>query len=168
MLERERDLLERLLDVARDGADVPAGDVRPPTSTYDSTDSCRIAAAFGTMRTSATSPRAHESPVRRVDQQALDVGFALADLLGSPHRDVEHLLFLEQVPDDEAREERRRGAAHVARRETVLLGAGDVRLHLDRRLVGGSSTCSVLEPVDPAIAARTSSALVSRICWSWP
>ena len=70
-----------------------------------------------------------------VDQQVLDIVEASADGPASPDHHVEHLLLLEQAAHRDAADQRRRGAAHIARLQAVGPGLLQINLDIDRLLL---------------------------------
>ena len=68
------------------------------------------------------------------------LGQAVPDLGRAPHHDLEHLLILEQAADLDARQQRGRRPADVARLDAIALGAAG-RPRSPRGSSTGSSTC---------------------------
>ena len=146
---RELDRGQRRLDVGDDRADVP------PAHTRGDVDVARDGVMlddvrFGTIRTSATSPRRTWSPLGVSMRSSRTLVQAVARLGHADHHHLEDLLFFEEVADLDARQQGGGRAADVARLEPVLLGRGQVDLDLDLRLLD----LEVDAGVDDAVGLR--------------
>ena len=90
----------------------------------------------GRTRTSATSPRRTGSPLGVSISRSCTL-VRLCRVSGrAPDLDVEHLLVLEEAADADARQQRGRRPADVARLDPGLPGLVEIDLDLHRRLRG--------------------------------
>ena len=81
----------------------------------------------------------------------------------APHHHVEHLLFLEQVADLNARQQGRRRPAHIAGFDAVLLRRGQIDLDLPTQAAQPEDRyAQPATPSIPVIGCLTSSALAAE------
>ncbi len=114
VFEREVDLANALLDIGRNRGEIAS--LHIGSHVHATRDS--ISMDFGGCRHDADGChvlQAHMTARRRVDQQVLKAGHAVAGLGCAVHHHVEHLLCLEQAADLHTRHQRGRCPTHVAR-----------------------------------------------------
>jgi hypothetical protein len=68
---------------------------------------------------------------RDVDQQILDIRYALAQVRLAPNDHIEDLLFFKDAADVDTRDQNRRGTAYITGTDAILLSRGQIDLDLE-------------------------------------
>jgi hypothetical protein len=148
VLHREVDLRDGRTDVRLDVGETPAlhvcGHVDVPVRV--------IVADHGGLRADAHVGDVGEHDVaaaRSVENEVLNIGEAVARLVGALDDDREDLLLLEHVAHFDALQHRGGRASHVARFHPGALGGLEVDLDLGGRLQHVLLDDGIHEPIDP-------------------
>src|SRR5262249_39191435 len=135
VLQRELDVLQAQVDVARHGAQIA------PPHVGDHVDTRRDAFVVNDGRGRHDAQLGHVaeaygSALRGLEHELAQAGQIAAGFRHAPHHDFEHLLLFEESPDVQACEDRRHLSADIAGREAEALRRRQVDLDLHLGFLG--------------------------------